>query len=48
MTMWQYVLLGWAAFVALVYLFMWLDNVYYRHNLPEVYQKILDTFTEEE
>lgn len=41
-------LIVWAAFVAFVYLFMWLDEAYYRYNLPETFQKIVDTFTEED
>ena len=32
------ILLGWLVFVAIVY----------KYNLPEVYRKILDTFTEED
>ena len=42
------ILLAWLAFVAIVYLYMWFDNAYYAYNLPEVYRKILDTFTEED
>lgn len=38
----------WAAFVAFVYLFMWLDEVYYRYNFPETFQRVVDTFTEED
>ena len=42
------ILLGWLVFVAIVYLLMWFDITYYKYNLPEVYRKILDTFTEED
>lgn len=41
-------LIIWAAFVALVYLLMWVDVIYYKYNLPETFQKIVDTFTEED
>ncbi len=40
-------LIGWAVFVALVYLFAWYDDVYYTHNLPEKWRKLRDTLTEE-
>ncbi len=42
------ILLAWLLFVVLVYLLMWFDTIYYKYNLPEVYRKILDTFTEED
>lgn len=41
-------LIVWAVFLALVYLFMWVDVIYYRYDLPETFRKIVDTFTEED
>ncbi len=38
----------WLAFDALVYLFMWFETIYYRHDLPRVYHKVLEAFTEED
>lgn len=42
------VILVWLAFDLLVYLFMWFETIYYKHDLPTVYKKVLDSFTEEE
>ena len=43
------IILGaWLIFVAIVYLLMWFDTAYYKYNLPSVYRKVLDTFTEED
>ena len=42
------VILAWLAFDLVVYLFMWFEPIYYKHDLPTVYRKILDSFTEEE
>lgn len=41
------ILFAWLAFVVVAYLFMWLDSVYYRKDLPGRFQKVLDSFTEE-
>mgnify|MGYP006872987975 CR=1 FL=1 len=41
-------LIAWGCFVALVYLMLWGDAFYYKYNLPNVYKKMLDAFTEEE
>lgn len=46
--MWLTILMCWLSFVALVYLLLWYDTVYYGLDLPKVYRKILDIFTEEE
>ena len=39
---------AWLIFVAIVYLLMWFDTAYYKYNLPNIYRKVLDSFTEEE
>ena len=41
------VLLIWLAFDALVFLLCWLDYIWYRHDLPRVYRKIMDAFMED-
>lgn len=41
-------LIVWGAFVGLVYLVLWFDTIYYKHNLPKVFKKMLDAFTEED
>ena len=46
-------LIGWAwpvglSFVALVYLYAWLDALYYKYNFPRICRRILDAFTEED
>ena len=42
------VMICWLSIVAIVYVALWFDTIYYRHNLPQGYRKILDIFTEEE
>lgn len=42
------ILICWLVVVVMVYAALWFDTIYYRHDLPKVYRKILDTFTEEE
>ncbi len=42
------VLTCWLAFVALVYLFAWLDYLYYRYNLKHKAIQIYEAITEEE
>lgn len=42
------VLLVWLALDLIIYIGMWLETIYYKHDLPKVYQKILESFTEEE
>ncbi|MCM1373233.1 MAG: hypothetical protein NC113_10010 [Bacteroides sp.] len=39
---------GWTAFVALVYLFAWLDYIYYRYDLKRKAIQIYEAVTEEE
>lgn len=41
-------LIGWLCFVILVYLYAYLDYVYYRFNVKEKVLKIYDALTEEE
>lgn len=41
-------LIVWCVFVALVYLVLWFDTIYYKHNLPKLFKKMLDAFTEED
>lgn len=38
----------WLAFVALVYLFAWLDTMYYKYDVPRICKRVFDAFTEEE
>lgn len=42
------ILLVWLAFVLIVYIVMWFETIYYKKNLPAVFQKLLMAFTEEE
>jgi len=42
------IFLGWLAFDLLVYIVMWFEAIYYKKNLPAVFQKLLMAFTEEE
>ena len=42
------VLCIWLSFVALVYLYAWLDALYYKYNFPRICRRILDAFTEED
>lgn len=39
---------GWLAFVVLVYLFAWMDYVYYRYGLKRKAIRIYEAITEEE
>lgn len=38
----------WLAFVALVYLYAWLDTVYYNMNVRKKVKQIIDAITEDE
>ena len=38
----------WLAFDALVYLFAWIDTLYYKYDFPRICRRVLDAFTEEE
>jgi hypothetical protein len=42
------ILLGWLIFLFVVYAAMWFDTIYYKKNLPALFQKFLLAFTEEE
>ena len=42
------ILIGWLIFDAIVYIVMWFETIYYKKNLPAVFQKLLMAFTEEE
>ena len=42
------IFLGLLVFDLLVYIAMWFETLYYRKNLPAVFQKLLMAFTEEE
>lgn len=44
---WEYCLIALAVFDAIVYVYMWYDDSYYKHNLGEKFKKIRDCFTEE-
>lgn len=41
-------LIAWCVFVALVFLVLWGDYIYYKHNIPKLCRKVLDAFTEED
>ncbi len=41
-------LTGWLAFVAVVYLYAWLDYIYYRYNIRGKAIRIYEAVTEEE
>ena len=41
-------LIIWGILVALIYLMLWGDYIYYKHNIPKFCRKVLDAFTEEE
>lgn len=42
------ILFGWIIFDLVVYIAMWFETIYYKKNLPAVFQKLLMAFTEEE
>ena len=42
------ILLGWFAFLLVVYAFMWIDHLYYRYNMPTAFRRIVNTLTEED
>ena len=44
----HYILAGWLCFVALVYLYAYLDYLYYRHNIKDKLQKAYEAITEED
>ncbi|GEM_PF-2910922 len=39
--------IAWIAFDAIIYIWMWFDNAYYRCNFPKKFNRILNAFTEE-
>ena len=41
-------LIIWGAFVALVYMVLWGDTIYYKYNIPKLCRKVIDAFTEED
>lgn len=45
---WMIALCIWLGFVALVYIFAWLDTMYYQYDVPRICRRVLDAFTEEE
>lgn len=44
---WGSLLIGWVVFDVLVYVWMWLDDVYYTHNLPQKFKQMKNILTEE-
>lgn len=42
------IFLGLLVFDLLVYIVMWFETIYYKKNLPDLFQKLLMAFTEEE
>lgn len=42
------IIIGLFIFDLLVYIVMWFETIYYKKNLPAVFQKLLMAFTEEE
>ena len=42
------IIIGLLIFDLLVYIAMWFETIYYKKNLPAVFQKLLMAFTEEE
>ena len=45
---WMIALYIWLGVVALVYLFACLDTMYYQYDVPRIYMRVLDAFTEAE
>ena len=43
-----YILTGWGIFLCLTYLWLYCDTAYYKYNVPKVFKKVIDVFTEEE
>lgn len=43
-----YIAIGWAIFLVLFYLGVFIEYAYYRYDLPQKFRLILETFTEEE
>lgn len=42
------IILSWLGIDLIIYIGMWLETIYYKHDLPKVYQKIIESFTEED
>lgn len=43
----KYVLLGWAIFVAAVYLLMWIDYFTHKHDIKRALNTFVESFGEE-
>ena len=41
------ILISWTAFVAVVYLFAWIDDIYYRKDLPAQFRHVRRELFEE-
>ena len=44
----SYLLIAWLAFDLAIFLIMWFEYAYYKHNLPGKCKKFIEAFTEEE
>ncbi len=47
METWMWVLAGWLAFDAVVFVWAWWDDFYYTHNVKKVFGRLKEAFTEE-
>ena len=47
MEKWQLVLIVWLAFDAVVFLWVWLDDMYYAHDWKRKLKRMKDALTEE-
>ncbi len=47
MEVWRYVLAAWLAFDFVIFVWAWLDNFYYSHNVKAKIRKLKETVTEE-
>lgn len=43
-----YFLIGWFAFISIIYLYMWYDSKEHHYNIVEKLTKIKETFVEDE
>lgn len=43
-----YILLGWCLFLLVFYTGVWIEYVWYRHNLKRTFRAIYEAFTEDD
>ncbi len=41
-------LIGWAIFVAVVYLLLWFDTIFFRKDVPQKFRDLMESFSEED